>query len=64
MPAVCRNGSLTTQLIEQMESLVGPIPDFKNLELYVDVCGGEINEVILSADTDQPAVKPESSPSE
>jgi transcriptional regulator with XRE-family HTH domain len=40
--------------IERMESLIGPIPDIKDLEYYVDACGGDIKTVMLTGETDQP----------
>jgi hypothetical protein len=40
---------MTIHCIERMEALVGPIPDIKDLECYVDDCGGDI-KTVKSAD--------------
>ena len=58
---VAKATGMTIQRIVRMESLVGPIPDIKHLECYVDACGGDIKVVISPADTDQPAHKPDNS---
>jgi ATP-dependent protease ClpP protease subunit len=44
---------MSNHLIAQLEALAGSIPDIKDLQLYVDVCGGDINAVISSTDDDR-----------
>jgi transcriptional regulator with XRE-family HTH domain len=53
-PDVAQATDMAIQHIERMESLIGPIPDIKDLECYVDACGGDIKTVMLTGETDQP----------
>jgi transcriptional regulator with XRE-family HTH domain len=58
---VAQATGMTTQRIAQIESLVGPIPDIEDLQLYVDICDGDIDVVISPDDNDQPTDKPDNS---
>jgi hypothetical protein len=51
---VAKATGMAIRHIERMESLIGPIPDIKDLECYVDACGGDIKTVMLTGETDQP----------